>query len=150
MKRLLIIAFLLILGSPVFSQDYYYEKEKKPFTIQVAPTYFNYGGGLFGYEIGVNFKEVFNISYFHTRDYDFHERYMDDRFAGVQSSLMLPLGSYLEVGPSVRLGTYNCEIQKLFVAAEVRVDLNESWKIGLEYGIGEKEGFGLKFIWNIY
>jgi len=141
---------LLVGSNSVFSQTYYKARYEKPFTFQVAPTYFNYGGDLFGYQIGVNFKEVFNLSYFHTRDYDFGERYMDDRFAGIQSSIMLPVGDYMQIGPSVRLATYNSEFQKLFIAGEARFDLSESWKLGFEYGVGEKKGFGLKFIWNMY
>tara|TARA_A100000171_G_C2127517_1_gene144492 strand:+ start:811 stop:1266 length:456 start_codon:yes stop_codon:yes gene_type:complete len=151
MKKLMIIAILLLVSNVVFSQTHYYKaKYEKPFTFQVAPTYFNYGGDLFGYQIGINFKEVFNLSYFHTRDYDFGERYMDDRFAGIQSSIMLPVGEYMQVGPSVRLATYNTELQKVFIAAEVRLDLSDAWKLGLEYGAGDKKGFGLKFIWNMY
>ncbi|KYG80223.1 hypothetical protein [Roseivirga echinicomitans] len=149
MKKLLAITFLLLVSNTVFSQTYHQAKEGNSFTFQVAPTYFNYGGYLFGYQIGINFKEVFNISYFHTRDYDFGERYMDDRFAGIQSSVMLPIGDNMQIGPSVRLAKYNSEAQKVFIAAEARVDLNESWKLGFEYGVGEKRGFGLKFIWNL-
>ncbi|MGW8123029.1 hypothetical protein ACV07N_10270 [Roseivirga echinicomitans] len=151
MKKLMIIAVLLVLSNVVFSQTHYYKaKYEKPFTFQVAPTYFNYGGYLVGYQIGVNFKEVFNLSYFHTRDYDFGERYMDDRFAGIHSSVMLPVSDKLQIGPSVRLATYNAEFQKVFVAAEARLALNDSWKLGFEYGVGEKKGYGLKFIWNMY
>ena len=103
-----------------------------------------------GFQIGANFNEVLNVSYFHTRDYDFGERFMDDRFAGIQSSVMIPIGGNFQIGPSVRLATYNNELQKLFVAAEARVTLNDSLKIGFEYGNGEKRGYGLKFIWNLY
>ncbi|WP_323757167.1 hypothetical protein [Roseivirga sp.] len=149
MKKLLVITFLLLMSNTGFSQTYHQAKERKSFTFQVAPTYFNYGGCLFGYQIGVNFKEVFNMSYFHTRDYDFGERYMDDRFAGIQSSVMLPIGDFMQIGPSVRLAKFNSKSQKVFVAAEARFDLSDSWKLGLEYGVGEKRGAGLKFIWNM-
>ena len=154
MKKLLklfILLLLLFICSQAFSQSYYYKaKHAKPFTFQVAPSYFNYGGGLVGYQIGINVKEVFNISYFHTRDYDFGERYMDDRFAGLHSSVMIPVSENFQIGPSVRLATYNAELQKVFLAAEARLDLNDSWKLGFEYGYGEKKGYGLKFIWNLY
>ena len=63
---------------------------------------------------------------------------------------MIPIGGNFQIGPSVRLATYNNELQKLFVAAEARVTLNDSLKIGFEYGNGEKRGYGLKFIWNLY
>ena len=43
---------LLVGSNSVFSQTYYKARYEKPFTFQVAPTYFNYGGDLFGYQIG--------------------------------------------------------------------------------------------------
>ena len=151
MKKLIIIIAMLAASNLVFSQSYYYKaKYEKPFTFQLAPTYFNYGGDLYGFQLGLNYKEVFNISYFNTRDYEFGERFMDDRFAGLQSSIMLPITDQVQVGPSVRLATYNEEFQKLFVGAEVRLDISNTWKFALEYGQGEQKGFGLKLIWNMY
>jgi hypothetical protein len=62
----------------------------------------------------------------------------------------LPITDQVQVGPSVRLAAYNEEFQKLFVGAEVRFDISNSWKFAVEYGKGEKAGFGLKLIWNMY
>ena len=151
MKKLVIIVTMLVASNIAAAQTYYYKaKAEKPFTFQLAPTYFNYGGDLYGFQLGLNYKEVFNISYFNTRDYEFGERFMDDRFAGLQSSIMLPITDQVQVGPSVRLATYNEEFQKLFVGAEVRLDISNTWKFALEYGKGEKKGFGMKLIWNMY
>ena len=151
MKKLIVIALFLIVGNLASAQSYYYKsKYERPATFQVAPTYFNYKGGLVGYQIGINIKEVFNISYFHTRNYAFGERFMDDRFAGIHTSLVFPVSESMQVGPAVRFATYNAEFEKVFFAIEARLDLNESWKIGFEYGKGAQKGFGMKFIWNMY
>lgn len=151
MKKLVILVTMLVASNLAIAQSYYYKaKEEKPFTFQLAGTYFNYGGDLFGVQLGVNYKEVFNISYFNSRNYQFGERFIDDRFSGVQSSIMFPVLDHVQVGPSVRVATYNEEFQKLFIGAEVRFDMSKAWKFAIEYGKGEKDGFGLKLIWNMY
>jgi len=66
--RLLILLLLLFISSQDFSLSL---KDSQPFTYQVVPAYFNYGGSLVGLQVGINYKEVFNIGYFHIRDYDF-------------------------------------------------------------------------------
>lgn len=151
MKKLVIIVTMLVASNIAAAQTYYYKaRAEKSFTFQLAPTYFNYGGDLYGFQMGVNYKEVLNIGYFHTRDYQFGENFMDNRFSGVQAGIMLPITEDVQVGPSFRVATYNEEFQKVFVGAEVRFDMSEAWKFAIEYGKGEKAGFGLKLIWNMY
>lgn len=150
MKKLVIIATMLMVSSIAFAQSYYFKSPKKTLTYQVAPTYFVYNGDLFGAQMGVNYKEVFNIGYFHTRSYQFKENFMDDRFSGIQSSIVFPIFEQIQIGPSVRVGTYNEVWQKVFWGVEARFDISKDLKFAIEYGKGESKGFGLKVIWNMY
>jgi hypothetical protein len=151
MKKLITIVVFLIVGNLASAQSYYYkDTHKRDFTFQVAPTYFNYNGDLYGYQLGINYKEVINISYFHTRSYQFGENWMDDRFAGIQTSVVFPVCDKVQIGPSVRIATYNEEWQKVFIGVETRVDVSDVLKFALEYGAGDQKGFGLKLIWNMY
>jgi hypothetical protein len=151
MKKLVVIIAMLAASNLAVAQTYYSKANaEKPFTFQLAPTYFNYGGDLYGFQLGINYKETLNIGYFHTRNYQFGENFMDDRFSGVQASIVLPITEGVQVGPSFRVATYNEEFQKVFIGAEVRFDMSDAWKFAIEYGKGEKKGFGMKLIWNIY
>ncbi|MHA7101751.1 hypothetical protein BXY85_2952 [Roseivirga pacifica] len=152
MKKLIISAALMLCANWAFSQSYYYRNQSpKNVSFQVAPTVANYDNSmLIGASIGVNVNERFNLSYFHTRDYDFSETYMDNRWAGLYAAMVFPINDCFDLGPAVRLNTFNGEWKKVFVGAELRVDLGWNTKLGFEYGMGEKAGGSLKLIWNIY
>lgn len=153
MKKLVYIVALLVAGSTAFAQSYYYKNEvKKDFSFQVAPTAVNYADyNLYGFSIGVNFKEVINLSYFHTRDYKSKETsHMDTRWSGLYAAVMLPISDCVEVGPVARLTALDLEWQKPYFGAEARVDLSWNTKLGFEYGKSNHEAMSVKLIWNLY
>ena len=153
MKKLILIAALLVAGNAAFAQTYYYKKEvKKDFSFQVAPTAVNYADyNLFGFSLGVNFKEVINVSYFHTRDYKSKEgSYMDTRWSGLYAAVMPPINDCVEVGPVARLTALDVEWQKPYFGAEARLDLGWNTKLGFEYGKADHKAMSVKLIWNIY
>ncbi len=153
MKKLIIIAAIFLAGSTAFAQSYYYKNEvKRNFTFQVAPTAFNYADyNLIGFSIGVNYKEVLNLSYFHTRDYKSKETtYMDTRWAGLYAAAMFPVNDCIEVGPVMRLTTLDNDFQKPYFGAEARIDLSWNTKIGFEFGKANHQAVGVKLIWNLY
>lgn len=152
MKKLIYIAALLVASSAAFAQTYYYKNQQKNnVSFQVAPQAFQYGDyTMYGFSLGMNVKEVLNISYFHTRDYVSKETFMDTRWAGLHAGLMIPVTDKMDIGPSVRLATLDGEFEKMYYGAEVRFDVAWNTKLGLEYGRGKETVFGVKFIWNIY
>ncbi|WP_286756041.1 hypothetical protein [Roseivirga sp. UBA838] len=153
MKKLMCIAVLLLGCSTAFSQTYYYKHQrKKDFSFQVAPTVATYGDNpLYGFSLGVNFKEVFNFSYFHTRDYKSKEgSYMDTRWAGLYTAIMLPVNDCFQVGPTFRMAALDAQFEKPYFGVEGRVNLAWNTKLGFEYGKSNERAMSVKLIWNIY
>jgi hypothetical protein len=133
-------------------ESYYYKQRKaKPLSFQVSPqVIYQNGNVLYGSGIGVNYNEMVSIAYFHSRDYDFSDVFMDNRWAGIYMAFTLPVHDAIDLGPVVRFSTFNTEWQKVYVGAELRVDIGWNTKLGVEYGKGNEEAVSLKLIWNIY
>lgn len=157
MKKLVLIVMVLMVSNIAFAQySKWNNNRKKPVTFQVAPSAFSYNDNMvFGFHIGVNYKEALNVSYFAMRDYDFSDGIKDYGWYGLNAAYMLKLGDHLAIGPVLRLASINGEWEKPYYGAEMRYNLNRNWKIGFEYGSAKSEkgphkGFGFKFIWNMY
>lgn len=157
MKKLVLILIAIFLSNFAIAQySRFNEAPKRNFTFQVAPSVFSYNNNaLYGFHIGVNYKEALNVSYFSMRDYDFSEGIKDYGWYGLNAAYMFNLGEHLAVGPVVRLANINGVWEKPYYGAEVRYDLTESLKFAVEYGRANNEtqvaeGFGMKLIWNIY
>ena len=158
MKRLILISALLLTSFSLFSQSryYYQNRYKKDLTFQVSADVINYDGMKYGWSLGANYKEIFSLSYFHTRDYESTETsWMDSRFGGLHGSAVVPLNNCIQIGASVRMPYLNRgshrQGEKLTYAAEVRMDLGLSTKIVLEHGLpGSNSITALRLVWNIY
>lgn len=123
----------------------------KALSFQVAATAIDYKGLKYGFGIGMNYKQIFSLNYFHTRDYDTKETYMDNRFAGVYASLVFPVCGGFEIGGGVRKGTLNMEWQKMHYGGEIRYKFNDKLRIAYEQGFsGDHKATSLKLIVNLY
>lgn len=157
MKKLVYIALALLMSNIAFAQysNHFRREREKAFTFQVAPSVFNYNEHtVFGFHIGVNYKEIVNVSYFAMRDYNFGDSIKDYGWYGLNTAIMIPVVDKMGVGPVVRLANINGDWEKPYFGAEIRYDLSDKVKFGLEYGSSKGEtkrhnGFGLKLIWNI-
>lgn len=157
MKKLIIIALLLVSSQAAFSQHYYRGNHNnlrnKPVTFQVVPTVVDFDGIKYGFGIGMNIKQVISFNYFHTRDYSVNEDkpYLDNRFAGFHLSIAQPLTQNIELAVGARKGALNGEFQKTILTGELRYKFKESWRFALEYGSnGNKNMTGAKLIFNLY
>ncbi len=154
MKKLMLIAWMLMISSLAFAQSF--NHRPKSVTFQVAPSVFSYHDNLvFGYHIGMNVKERFNLSFYSMRDYDFSDDIKDFGWRGLTASYMLHLTDYVDFGPVVRMGMINDGFEKPYFGAEVRYGLSEKLKLSFEYGRADGEtsahtGYGMKLIWNMY
>jgi hypothetical protein len=157
MKKLFIIALFLVSAQAAFSQYYYkrsYDNHRnKAATFQVVPTVANYDGMKFGFGIGMNFKQVLSLNYFHTRDYGVNEEqpHLDNRFAGLHLSLAQPVAESIELAVGARKATLNGELQKTIFTGEVRFKFSDSWRLAFEYG-GNKERnmASARLMFNLY
>lgn len=131
----------------------YFKKEASisKLSFQVAPMISEYQESIMvGYSLGFNFFERLNVSYFHSRDYDFGQDIFDNRWAGLHVALVFPVLNRFEFGPTVRFSEYNNRPQQTFYGAELRLDIGDYTKIGFEYGVADTPGTSIKFIWNLY
>lgn len=152
MKKLIVIFVLLTMIMNDLSAQYYKLQRIKPVSFQVGLNSGSYNGHLmYGFHIGGNFSEIFDISYFHVRDYKSREEtWMDSRWYGLTMSLMLPVSDQMQVGPTARLSMFNEEKQRTFWGLEARWELGWNSKFAFFYGQGGSEGGGVRLIWNIY
>ena len=134
------------------SAQYFKQQRIKPASFQVGLSSGSYKGHLMhGFHIGGNFGEVFDISYFHGRDYKSQEEtWMDSRWYGLSAAMMVPVSDQMQIGPMVRLTRFNEEKQKTFWGVEARWELHWNSKVAFFYGKGTYEGGGIRLIWNIY
>jgi len=158
MKKLVLIVIVLMVSNITFAQynSSRYRSGKRPLTFQVAPSVFSYDNtAVFGFHIGLNYKEALNLSYFSMRDYNFSDGIKDYGWYGLNAAYMLNLSDNIGIGPVVRLANINGDWEKPYFGAEIRYDLSWNTKLGFEYGrsnneTGASQGFGFKLIWNIY
>lgn len=153
MKKALLISMLLVAALSAKAQrgHYYYKNQKRAVTYQVVPTIMNFEGTKFGFGIGANIKEVVSINYFHVRDYDFSETFMDNRFAGIHINAVVPVVDNIELGGGVRYGTLNTEWQKPLVSGELRLRCNDAIKLSFEYGKSDgRTGSSIRLLFNLY
>lgn len=158
MKKIILIALALLMSNFAFAQysSHFKRDSRKPLTFQVAPSIFSYHDHtVYGFHIGMNYKEIVNLSYFAMRDYDFGNGIKDYGWYGLNAAIMIPVVDKIVVCPVVRLANINGDWEKPYFGAEMRYDLSSKLKFGLEYGSSKgetnrHEGFGLKMIWNIY
>lgn len=153
MKNLVLILAMLFIGSESIAQNYYFEaQQKKSQSFQVGLNSDVYNEQLlFGFQIGINFQESFDISMFLLRDYKSREEsWMDSRWSGVNLNYMLNVNELVQLGPIVRFSLYNGNVQKPFIGLESRFRLNWNSKIGFFYGQGNSGSAGVKVIWNLY
>ena len=153
MKRIVLTLLLLIVGSIACAQSYYHKKQplEKNFSYQVGASVMSYNNHtMYGYFMGVNFKERLELGYFHVRDYVSKETFMDTRWGGFYAGLMFPLNECITVGAVVRRTRHDLVRQQTYLGAEFRFSLSESVKLAVEYGKGEAVGTGVKLIWNLY
>ena len=150
-KHTLIIV-LLGLSNWVCGQTHYFsDSHPKNLSFQVAPTLVSYGEyAFYGYQIGLNYKEVLSVNYFHTRDYESRESYMDSRWAGLYTAVIIPASENLGIGPVYRLLAFNGKFQKPYMGIEARFDVSWNLKFGLEFGKSSSEAAVFKLIWNLY
>lgn len=156
MKKLLTIAFFLVCAQTAFSQYYYksnFNNRTKTTTFQVAPTIASYDGVKFGFGIGMNFKQVLSVNYFHTRDYGSNEEqpWLDNRFAGLHVSVAQPVAENIELAVGARKGTLNTEMQKTVFSGELRYKFSDSWRLAFEYGgNSDKKMTSVRLLFNLY
>lgn len=157
MKKILITLALLMVANMAFAQLGKFRRGRKPpLTFQVAPSVFTYSDHtVYGFHIGLNVKESFNVSYFNMRDYRFGENVKDFGWYGVSTAYVFNFNSVFALGPVLRLANINGKWESPYLGAEMRLGLTKKTKLGFEYGVsnseqGNRTGLGLKFIWNIY
>lgn len=156
MKKIIILALLLVSAQAAFSQHYYkrsYDNRTKAATFQVAPTIANYDGMKFGFGIGMNYKQVLSLNYFHTRDYGVNEErpYLDNRFAGLHLSFAQPVAESVELAIGARKGTLNGEFQKTIFTGELRFKFSDSWRLAFEYGGNKQRNMAsVRLLFNLY
>lgn len=140
MKRLIVIALLVVSAKTVFSQYYYLDDldntKSKSVTFQVAPTAVYFDGMKFGVGIGLSIKQVISVHYFHTRDYGVNKDipYLDNRFGGLHLNVAQPLSGKIELAFGIRKGTLNSETQKTVFTGELRYKFNNNFRLALEFG----------------
>lgn len=154
MKKLILSVVMLTISSFALAQNF--NQKPKSVTFQVAPSVFSYQNNVvMGYQIGMNVKEKFNLSFYAMRDYDFSDSIKDFGWRGLTATYMLNLTDYVDFGPVVRIGMTNENFEKPYFGAEVRYALSEKLKLSFEYGQASGEtsahtGYGMKLIWNMY
>lgn len=144
MKRLIVIALLLVSAQAVFGQYYFQDNvsstKSQLVSFQVAPTVVYFDGIKYGVGIGLDIKQVLSVNYFHARDYGVNESipYLDNRFAGFHINLAVPLLKKIQLAVGARKGTLNNHSQKAIFTGEIRYKLNQSSRLALEFGGNSK------------
>ena len=152
MKKLIISLAMLLIGTLAFSQTYYAPRPtKRDVSYQVGAAMMSYNDySMYGFSVGVNYKERVEAGFFHVRDYVSKEAFMDTRWGGWYATVSIPANDCIAIGPVIRLAKHDNVWQAPYVGGEVRFDLSWNVKLGIEYGKGEATGMGVKLIWNLY
>ncbi|MFY0591913.1 hypothetical protein [Roseivirga sp.] len=153
MKNLILFLALILIGNVSVAQHYYFNsQQKRAQSFQVGINSGVYNNHLMhGIQIGANFNEKLEVSFFHMRDYkSSRESWMDSRWSGLNLNYMLNINEKVQLGPIIRISQFNSEFQKPFIGLESRFVLNDNAKIGFFYGNASSNGAGIKLIWNLY
>ncbi|NVJ47599.1 MAG: hypothetical protein HWE07_10740 [Cytophagia bacterium] len=154
MKILIIVA--LFWGSVQGLSSQYWtnsdDSRSRFIAFQVAPGIVYFDGIKYGFDIGVNIKQIVSLAYFHFRDYgvDKFRPHLDNRAAGFHLSLAQSVSNNIELAIGARRGTLNSEPQKTIFTGEVRYKFKESWRLALEFGGNNNKSMtGLRLIFNL-